>query len=99
MKKVTLAEFMELVKGDKALEEKMIEAAKKIGGGYRESLKALAAELGYDLAMEEVNEDLEALSDDALEEVAGGVRAEKGSYNPFCEWLMEYFGYDTDLCY
>ena len=98
MKKVTLAEFMELVKGDKALEEKMIEAAKKIEGGYRESLKALAAELGYDLAMEEVNEDLEALFDDALEEVAGGVKDEKGSANPFCLWVMELFGYDVNLC-
>ena len=95
MKKVTLAEFMELVKGDKALEEKMIEAAKEIAGGYRESLKALAAKLGYELVLEENTENLEELADDALENVAGGY------YFPddeLCIFLVKLFGFDETYC-
>ena len=33
MKKVTLAELAELARNDKALEQKILEASKKIGGG------------------------------------------------------------------
>ncbi len=100
MKQVTLAELVEMARNDKALEQKIVEASKKFGGGsYSEALKALASELGYELTLEEKIENLEELSDDALEDVAGGVKATAESENPFCEWIMEFFGYDTALCY
>ncbi len=100
MKQITLAELAEMVRNDKALEQKIVEASKKFGGGsYSEALKALASELGYELTLEEKIENLEELSDDALEDVAGGVKAKAESENPFCEWIMEFLGYDTALCY
>ena len=99
MKKVTLAELAELAKNDKALEQKILEATKKFGGGsYSDALKTLASELGYELTLEEKIENLEELSDDTLEEVAGGVKA-KAERNPFCEWVMgTLLGYDIGLC-
>ena len=100
MKQVTLAELVEMARNDKALEQKIVEASKKFGGGsYSEALKALASELGYELTLEEKIENLEELSDDALEDVAGGVKEKSESKNPFCEWIMETFGYDIGLCY
>ena len=99
MKQVTLAELVEMAKNDKVLEQKILEGSKKIGGGsYSDALKTLAAELGYELSLEEKIENLEELSDDTLEEVAGGVKA-KAERNPFCEWVMgTLLGYDIGLC-
>ena len=100
MKQVTLAELAELAKNDKVLEQKILEGSKKIRGGksYSDALKTLASELGYELTLEEKIENLEELSDDTLEEVAGGVKA-KAERNPFCEWVMgTLLGYDIGLC-
>ena len=101
MKKVTLAELAELARNDKALEQKILEGSKKIQGGesYSDALKTLAAELGYELSLEEKIENLEELSDDTLEDVAGGVEETEERGNPFCKWVMEIFGYDIALCY
>ena len=100
MKQVTLAGLVQLAKNDKALEQKILEASKKIGGElYRDALKTLASELGYELSLEEKIENLEELSDDTLEDVAGGVEETEERGNPFCKWVMEIFGYDIALCY
>ena len=100
MKQVTLAELVEMAKNDKVLEQKILEGSKKFGGGsYSDALKTLASELGYELTLEEKIENLEELSDDALEDVAGGVKEKAESETPFCEWILDFFGYDTALCY
>ena len=69
------------------------------GESYSDALKTLAAELGYQLTLEEKFDSLEELSDDALEAVAGGGKAKAENENPFCELIMEFFGYDIGLCY
>ncbi len=101
MKQVTLAELAELAKNDKVLEQKILEGSKKIRGGksYSDALKTLASELGFDLILEEIIENLEEVSDDALDDVAGGVKATEESANPFCKWVIELLGYDIALCY
>ena len=93
MKKVTLAEFAEMMKSDKALQQKMIEAANNIGGGsYRDALKALASEYGYELELT-LPADLESLPDDDLEHVAGG-----WDIFSLCKAVMEFLGMDG-YCY
>ena len=99
MKKVTLAELAAIAKHDKALEQKIIETAKSIGDGYRETLTAMAAEFGYELTLEATFGDPAALSDDELEAVSGGVKSRKTKKNPFCEGIMDVFEYDKKLCY
>ena len=92
MKQVTLAELAELAKNDKALEQKILEASKKFGGGlYRDALKTLASELGFDLILDEKMDGLEEVSDDALDQVAGGF---KFFGDAFCRFIMELFGYN-----
>ena len=98
MKPITLKEFAALAKNDEALKEKIVKIATR-GGNEPDEMIALAAELGYELELEEKNAELEAVSDDDLEVIAGGVKEKKTSDNPFCEWLMECFGYDINLCY
>ena len=97
MKKVTLAEFAEMMKSDKALQQKMIQASKGIGGGktQREALKELGSELGYELVLEENTENLEELSDDALKNVAGGYYFPD---NELCIFLVKLFGFDETYC-
>ena len=91
MKQVTLAELAELARNDKALEQKILEASKKIGGGsYRDALRNLASELGFDLILEEKMDGLEEVSDDALDQVAGGIFFG----NAFCVFMMDLFGYN-----
>ncbi len=90
MKKVTLSEFAELAKNDKALEQKILEGSKKFGGSYSDALKTLAAELGYELTLEKPLDDLEMLSDSDLEQVSGG----KKWYNDFCIFINNLFGLD-----
>ena len=98
MKTITLEEFAELAKKDEALKEKIVRII-TMRGTQTDAMIALAAEQGYKLTLEEKIDNLEGLSDDALEAVSGGVKAEPGSKNSFCEWIMEFFGYDIGLCY
>ena len=99
MKTITLEEFAEFAKKDEALKEKIVRIITMKGGTQTDAMIALAAEQGYKLTLEEKIDNLEGLSDDALEAVSGGVKAEPGSKNSFCEWIMEFFGYDIGLCY
>ena len=93
MKKVTLSEFAELAKNDKALEQNILEGSKKFGGGsYSEALKTLASELGYELTLEKPLDDLEMISDSDLEQVSGG----KKWYNEFCIFINNLFGLDGE---
>ena len=91
MKQVTLAELVQLAKNDKELEQKILEGSKKFGGSYRDALKNLASELGFDLILEEKMDGLEEVSDDALDQVAGGI---KFFGDAFCRFIMELFGYN-----
>lgn len=60
------------------------------GGSYRDGLKTLAAELGYDLTLEDTSGELEMLSEYDLEQVSGGWDI------PFCEFLLSIFGMDSE---
>lgn len=92
MKQVTLAELAELARNDKELEQKIVEASKKFGGGsYSDALKSLASELGFDLILEEKMDGLEEVSDDALDQVAGGI---KFFGDAFCVFMMDLFGFN-----
>lgn len=92
MKKVTLAELVEMARNDKALEQKILEGSKKFGGGsYSDALKTLASELGFDLILEEKMDGLEEVSDDALDQVAGGI---KFFGDAFCVFMMDLFGFN-----
>ena len=96
MKQITLAELVQLAKNDKELEQKILEGSKKIQGGesYSDALKTLASELGFDLILEEKIDGLEEVSDDALDQVAGGIFFGKD----FCIFMMELFGFDETYC-
>ena len=91
MKQVTLAELVEMARNDKALERKILEASKKFGGAYSDALKTLASELGFDLILEEKIDGLEEVSDDALDQVAGGI---KFFGDAFCVFMIDLFGFD-----
>lgn len=93
MKQITLAELAEMTRNDKALEQKIVKASKKIRGGesYSDALKTLASELGFDLILEEKMDGLEEVSDDALDQVAGGI---KFFGDAFCVLMMDLFGYN-----
>ena len=76
MKKISMAELLDLIEKDEALTAK----AQAFGAGYdgkeadaaerKARIGAFAAELGYELEPE----DMEPIDDSALESVAGGVR-------------------------
>ena len=94
MKPITLKEFADLAKNDEALKEKIVKTATR-GGNEPDEMIALAAELGYELELEEKNAELEAVSDDALEEVAGGFFF---FGMDFCIFMVELFGHDETYC-
>ena len=98
MKTITFEEFAELAKKDEALQEKIKDAAENFGGQLASELSRIAEEAGYELKKEE-HLDMEALDDDDLENVAGGVKNGQKGGNPFCEAIMEFFGYNINLCY
>ena len=91
MKTITLEEFSELAKNDETLQKKIIEIATHMGESTQtDEMTALASEYGYELE-KRPSLDMEELSDDDLENVAGG--------NAFCEAVLEWLGYDIKLCY
>lgn len=92
MKTITLEEFAELAKNDEALKEKIMKIAKHVGGTQTDEMIALAAEYGYELEKRPPL-DMEALDDDDLENVAGGVK-----YNDFCIFVCKIFGLGPDSC-
>ena len=67
MKKVTAAEFVDLVKSDKDLYDRFKAALQKAEG---RTASEVAGDLGYQIEMPEK----EALDDDSLMSVSGGVR-------------------------
>ena len=91
MKKITLTEFAELAKNDETLKQKMISEAKHFDGGQPDALKNLAAEYGYELEPE-LPEDPESLSDDELDNVAGGKPIHKWFYHI----LLDIFGMEDE---
>ena len=96
MKTITLEEFAELAKKDEALKEKIMKIATSKGENQIDEMNALAAEQGYKLTLEEKMDGLEEVSDDALDQVAGGI---KFFGDAFCVFMMDLFGFDgKDYC-
>ena len=93
MKRITLEEFAEIAKNDEALKEKMIQIAVMQEGSQTDEMIALAAEYGYELEKSPIL-DMEELSDDDLENVAGGAPY---IANLLCKWLAPILD-DTLQC-
>ena len=91
MKRITLEEFAEIAKNDEALKEKMIQIAVMQEGSQTDEMIALAAEYGYELEKSPIL-DMEELSDDDLENVAGGIPI------GLCETVMRIVGMGLDFC-
>lgn len=93
MKKITLEEFAELAKNDAELKEKMIQIATRKGvdtGKQTDEMVSLAAEYGYELDKIQLL-DMEELSDEDLENVAGG-----SGYNFLCIAFCKLMGMVID---
>jgi predicted ribosomally synthesized peptide with nif11-like leader len=95
MKTVTLKEFAELVKNDEQLQGRIKDAVVKREEPLTSEFSRIVAEAGYELKKEEPL-DMEALDDDDLENVAGGVHGHYGL--ELCYLMAKLLGYDPDLC-
>ena len=90
MTAVTLKEFVELMKNDEAALQKL----KKLAQEQQlvpEAVTALAAEYGYEITKETVP-DIEQLSDDDLENVAGGANRESDLDEDWCQSILSWVG-------
>ncbi len=92
MKTITLKEFAEIVKKDDVLKEKMLKIAAMKTDDQTDAMIALAAEYGYELEKETPLNNLEEMSDDDLENVAGGIFFG----NLFCAALIYIFQMDPN---
>ena len=92
MKEITIKEFMELAKKDEELKSKIAEIAAKMSGELTNDLAKVVEESGYKLVKQE-RSDMEELSDDEVQHVAGG-----GYIDYLCYVFSDVFDFDSELC-
>ena len=90
MTAITIRELYELTEKNESLREKLLELENK--DASPEEIRNLISEYGYEVQKAPVSE-MEALSDDDLEDVAGGIAHKQGAKKS-----NNYFDFFTTLC-
>ena len=80
MSEEQLKAFIEKVKGDTSLQEKLKTAADA------DAVTAIAKEAGFSISADDINKAQSELSDEELEGVAGGVTGQSTCRDTTCVW-------------
>ena len=94
MTAVTLEEFAEQIKNNEAAVQKLRKLAEERNLTI-ETVTALAAEYDYEI-IKEIMPDIEQLSDDDLEDVAGGEEQSTALGNTLCRLFLWAVGWEEE---